>query len=223
MITENKLNIGTGIFTIPEISKILRLPYSKVSLWVNRYWDDELGAEFQSKYSWTLNNTKAVSFFTLVEFYVLYMLAESGVKTRRVLEAHKELSGYFGTFFPFAQKAILENIQTDGQKVFFNLDGSYLTLDSTKQFNLGFIKLFFKKIDFDGEMLASRFWPLGKEKSILIDPQRQFGHPIIGDTNIYPETLFSLYKGGDSVKFISFVYDLEESAVNDAIEFCKVA
>lgn len=223
MKLENTLKIGNGFYTIPDIARILRLPYHKVSLWVNKYWDGELGSDFENKYSWTVDNSRAVSFHTLIEFYVLIMLAESGVKTRQVLNAHKELSHHFNTIFPFAQKKILENIRTDGKRVYFNLDGSILSLDGTKQFNLDFIKIFFKNLDFDDDLLASRFWPLGKENNILIDPRRQFGHPVIGSTNIYPETVFNLHKSGEPIEFIAFIYEIGEKEVKDAIEFCQAA
>lgn len=220
---ENKLNIGSGLYTISDISKILRIPYPKASAWINNYWDGELGKEFENNYSWIVDKSKAVSFHTLIEFYVLYMLAEAGVKTRQVLTAHTELSKFFDTMFPFAQKNILDKIRTDGQKIYFNLDGNILSLDGTKQFNLQFIEFFFKNLDFDNEFMASRLWPLGKSKSILVDPKRQFGHPVIGNTNIHPETLFNLYKGGEPIDFIAFTYDIEKQQVQDAIDFCSAA
>ncbi|MGF1637011.1 MAG: DUF433 domain-containing protein [Cyclobacteriaceae bacterium] len=223
MVIENKLNIGSGIYTIPDISRILRLPYHKVNFWVNKYWDGELGKEFQHQYSWCVDKTKAISFHTLIEFYVLYQFAEAGVKTRQVLNAHIELSKYFETQFPFAQKEIIENIKTDGRKIYLEFKENILSLDGNKQFNLSFIEIFFKSLDFDNEFLATKFWPLGKTKSIVIDPKRQFGQPVIGNTNIYPETLFNLYKGGDSIDFIAFTYDLEKHQVIDAIDFCNAA
>lgn len=220
---ENNLELGNGIYTIPEIAKILRLPYHKVNTWVNKYWDGRLGEEFKKKYSWTVENSKAVSFHTLIEFYILYLLAESGVRTKEVLESHKELTRLYNTYFPFAQKNILEKINTDGRKVYININGDILSLDGTKQFNLNFIKLFFKNLDFDKELLASRFYPLGRDKNVIIDPKRKFGHPIIGKTNIYPETLYNMYKAGEPIDFIAYIYELEAKEVWDAIEFCKVA
>ena len=81
---ENKLSLNNGIYTMPDISKILRIPYFKVNKWVNCYWDIRLGSLFEQKYSWTIENTKAVSFHTLIEFYVLYLLGEAGVSTKNV-------------------------------------------------------------------------------------------------------------------------------------------
>lgn len=220
---ENHLQIGNGFYTIPDISWILGLPKSKVRFWLNKYWDGELGANFKKQYSWSVANTKAVSFHTLIEFYVLYVIAESGVKTRKILNAHQELANEFGTLFPFAQKHILENIKSDGQHIYFQVDDTIISLDGSNQFNLNFIQIFFKNLDFDDEFLASRFWPLGHDKKIVVDPKRQFGHPVVGSTNIFPETLYNLYKSGESKEFIAFTYEISEQEVKDAITFCKAA
>ncbi|WP_037318619.1 DUF433 domain-containing protein [Salegentibacter sp. Hel_I_6] len=223
MIFENKPQLGFGIYTPAEIAQILRLPYYKVNRWIDKYWDGELGHEFEKRYSWKTENSKAVSFHTLVEFYVMMQLADAGVKTRKVLEAHKELSQLYKTHFPFALKEVLDGINTDGKRIFLNLDDTTITLDGTKQLNLSFIKLFFKKLEFDANNLASKLWPLGKEKSILIDPTRKFGHPILDMKNIYPETIFNHFKAGDPIEYISYVYELTEKEVRDAIEYMDAA
>lgn len=77
---ENKLSLGNGIYTIREISRILRLPYGKVHRWLNKYWDGELGKAFEGNYSWRVDKSQAVGFHTLIEFYILVQLAEAGVK-----------------------------------------------------------------------------------------------------------------------------------------------
>ena len=222
-IFENKPEIGLGIYTPSEIAKILRLPYYKVSRWIDKYWDGELGVEFEKRYSWKTGNSKAVSFHTLVEFYVMMQFAEVGVKTRRVLEAHKELSQVYDTCFPFALKEVLMGMKTDGSKIYFTSNGNTVTLDGSKQLNLEFIRVFFQKLEFDVQHLASRFWPMGKENSILVDPQRKFGHPVLNESNIFPETLFTHYKAGDPIEYISYIYKLTDKEVQDAIDYMKAA
>jgi uncharacterized protein (DUF433 family) len=220
---ENNIQLNNGIYTIPEVSKILRLPYQRVSFWTSKYWDSKLGKIFEGQYSWTLNNSKAVSFHTLIEFFVFYQMAEAGVRPREVLNSHIELSKIFQTPFPFAQKDILENIRTTGKKVFFETKEGILSLDGLKQFKLDFIRVFFKNLEFDNELVASRFWPLGREKSILVDPRRQFGHPVLGSTNIYPETIYNLIKSGEPVDFIAFTYEIDKKCIEDAIIYCEAA
>lgn len=220
---ENQLKLGIGVYTPMEIARILRVPYFKVNRWINKYWDGELGKEFESRYSWKTDNSRAVSFHTFIEFYVMIQLAEQGVKTRKVLEAHKQLSEIHSTPFPFASKKVLESPETDGEKLYLKLNGNILALDGTSQLNLKFINLFFKNLDFDHNELASRFWPLGKNKSILIDPSRKFGHPVINNHNIYPETIYNLYMAGDPIKYIAHVYPLSKKQIYDALEYCKAA
>lgn len=220
---ENELNLGIGIYTPTEIAQILRVPSYKVNRWISQYWDGVLGREFESRYSWKTENSKAVSFHTLIEFYVMMELAEKGVKTRKVLEAHKELSKIRNTPFPFASREVLEGLETDGKKIYFKIDDVILTLDDTGQLNLDFIEIFFKNLEFDSENLASRFWPLGKDKAIIIDPARKFGHAVINSHNIYPETIFNHYKAGDPLPYIAHVYELTEKQVEDALEFCNAA
>jgi uncharacterized protein (DUF433 family) len=220
---ENNVEINKGIYTLPEVSKILRLPYPMVRRWLNDYWDTKFGAVFGKKYSWSVDNTKAISFHTLIEFYVLFQLAEAGVRTKRVLDAHIELSKDFETPFPFAQKNILEGIRTDGKKIYFETGRGIIALDGSKQFKLDFIKIFFRSLDFDNELIASRFWPLGKEKCIVVDPKRQFGHPVLGMTNIFPETIYNLHKAGEPIDFIAFTFEIDIKLVKDALEFCEAA
>ncbi len=220
---ENTLAIGNGIYTVPDLANILRLPYSKVNSWLNEYWDGRLGKTFKVKYSWRIDSTRAVGFHTLVEFYVMMQFAEAGVKTTQVLKAHDDLSKSYNTIYPFAQKQIIENISTDGKKIYLNIDGTAITLDGSKQFNLDFIKLFFKKLDFDNEFLATKLWPLGKDKAVVCDPHHKFGQPVIDGTNIQTEAVYKMYLAKEPIPFIAGLYELPEQKVKDAISFHKHA
>jgi len=220
---ENKLQLGNGIFTTQEIAQILRLPYHKVRKWITQYWDGELGDFYEKNYSWSINNSKAVGFHTLIEFYVMMQFAEAGVKTREVLNAHKELSLFYNTNFPFAQKEVLDNIHTDKSKIYLNQNGDTISLDGSKQFNLDIIKVFFQNLDFDNDMLASRFWPLGKNHKIVCDPHHKFGQPVISGTNIQSEVIYKMYLANEPIAFIASVYEITSKDVKDAIEFHKKA
>jgi uncharacterized protein (DUF433 family) len=220
---ENQLQLGNGIFTTQEIAQILRVPYYKVRKWITQYWDGELGDFYEKNYSWSVNNSKAVGFHTLIEFYVMMQFAEAGVKTREVLNAHKELSLFYNTNFPFAQKEVLDNIHTDKSKIFLNRNGDTISLDGSKQFNLDIIKVFFQNLDFDNDMLASRFWPLGKKHKIVCDPHHKFGQPVISGTNIQSEVIYKMYLANEPIAFIASVYEITSKDVKDAIEFHKKA
>ncbi len=220
---ENKPKIGTGIYTASEIAKILRVPYRTVYTWMNKYWDGKIGNDFGSKYSWDINGTRAVSFHTFIEFYVMMRFSEAGVKPKQVLEAHRELSKMYSTAFPFARKEVLSNIKSDGKLIYLKKVEGIIELNGTKQFNLSLIELFFINLEFDNDNLASRFWPIGREKSILVDPKRRFGHPVIDGKNIFPEIIFKHHQAGDPIPYIANVYQISEQEVNHALEYCNAA
>lgn len=219
---ENKPEIGKGIYTLKDVATILKMPYPKVRRWVRTYWDGRLGKKFQQQYSWERDGSVAVSFHTVVELYVMIQFAEKGVKTQDVLVAHQELGEIFQTPFPFAQKEVLDKVQTDGKTVYWEINGVLVSMNGSRQLNLDIIHVFFKKLEFDGEVV-SKLWPMGKEHSIVVDPLRKFGHPIIEGKNIYPEIIYGHYKAGDSIPFISYIFEITEKEVKDAIDYCEAA
>lgn len=222
---ENKPEIGKGIYVTRDVAKILNISYEKANRWITSFWDGKLGKNFQEKYSWEVENSRAISFHTLIELYVMGQFHEAGVKSKDVLTAHKELSKALDTKFPFALKKVIEGMSYDPEvkKIYWDYNGAVANLNGTKQLNIQFIKLFLKKLDFDQSDMATRFWPRGKEHSVVVDPQRKFGHPILEGRNIYPETLHGYYKAGDSIPFIAYIFEITEKEVNDAIEFCEAA
>lgn len=219
---ENQAEIGSGIYTLPDLASILNLDYQKVQRLLNEYWDKRLTNNFSQKYSWSIGKSKAVSFHTLVEFYIFYQLKEAGVSTQRILKAHKELSELFETPFPFAKSEIINGMNCFGKKIVFEISkDDIIDLDSTKQLNLKFIKKFMHKLDFDSNNLAQRLYPLGKKNAVVVDPKHQFGQPTIFGTNLFPETIYNLYKNKETKKFIAYSYDISIKQVSDAIEYCN--
>ncbi len=221
---QTKPKLGTGIYTLPDIALILGIPYPKVVRWVNNFWNDRFGSRYGQSYTWTVDLTKAVNFPTLIELFTFYQLSNAGVSTRELLKAHEILSVQYNTQYPFATKKILESLRTEGKKVLFEQkDGSIYTVDLTKQFKLNFIREFYINLDFGTDSLAARFWPNGKDKSVVCDPHHQFGQPTIEGTNIQSETLYKMYLAEEPVAFIADLYDLPVNKVENAIEFHKAA
>jgi uncharacterized protein (DUF433 family) len=213
--TQLAQTLGTGIYSIPDLSFILRLPQDKVRRWMNEFWNDALSQKHNTTYSWGIGKDKATNFQTLIEFYVFYQLRELKITTATILKAHEDISNRLNTRYPFATA----NILTDGKNIFhlFN-DDTLVSANLTQQ--IGFkqiIEKFCKKIEFSQDNVAERFWPLGKEKKIIIDPHHQYGQPTILSTNILAETIYNLYKAGESKELIKNIYNLSSTEIDDAI------
>lgn len=221
-ISLHKQQLGTGIYTIPDISKLLGLPQHKVRRYLNEYWDERLGKRlFNETYSWsTGNNVKAVNFFTLIELYTCFHLQELGVSTRQILKSRASIAKDLQIAYPFASAKLL----SDGKRIWYEFKDSIVKADGSRQTDfVEFIRNFANKIDFNANKVAERFWPAGKQSSVVVDPHHQFGQPIIEGTNINTEVIYSMYESGEPVSSIGILYDITEKDIKDVIRFYKKA
>jgi len=203
-----KPEINKGIFLPTDISLIFNLPANKVNRWLNNYWTDDV---------WQTDKSKAVNFNTLLEFYIFYSLSEKGMSASKIKKSHEFLSEKFNCKYPF----IKYNVYTDGNSVFTEKnEGQFINVDLSAQYEIPeFLIPFVDKIEFNNENIAVRFYPLGKDSEIVIDPELRFGEPVIKGTRISTSSIYSFYKAGETTEFISKIYDLSEKTVKDVVQF----
>jgi uncharacterized protein (DUF433 family) len=215
---KNHIQLGNGIYTIPDLALILQLPQPKVRRWLTDFYDERLAGD-KDKYSWGTGKDRATNFLTLIEFYIFYLLRDQKIGAGKILEAHKHMSKELKTPYPFASHQLLIN----SKSIFYQVTSdTWVHADKTNQIVIHkLIEQFCKKIDFANNSLAKRFWPLGKNHSVVVDPEHQFGQPVITGTNINAATIYSMYQSGEPIPTIGILYDLTEEQVNDAIFFCK--
>jgi uncharacterized protein (DUF433 family) len=212
--------LGGGIYTIPEVAFILKLPVGKVRRWMTEFWDNKFSKKYSNKYSWGDGRDKATNFYTLIEFYVFYQLRVQNISTSSIFKAHQDMAEQLNTAYPFASSKLL----SDGKSILFTMeDGTIVEADNSRQAVFKqIIEQFCKKIEFSPTDIAERFYPLGKEKHIIVDPHHQFGQPVIEETNILAQTLYELYNAGETVAFLSRLYDLKEIDIQSAIELFTI-
>ena len=67
---------------------------------------------------------------------------------------------------------------------------------------------------------AVRWFPLGKRKTIVLDPALQFGTPVIADAGIPTDTIYASYLAeGRDKSMVARVFDITPKLVSDAVEF----
>src|SRR5579862_7572112 len=119
MITTSfhKQQLGSGIYTIPDISKLLSIPQPKVRRYLNEYWNERLGKKlFDETYTWSADNKiKAVGFYTLIELYTCFYLQELGVRPKEVLKSRIAMGKDLKIPYPFASAKLL----SDGKKIWY--------------------------------------------------------------------------------------------------------
>ena len=219
-MNEEISRISEGIYTAADISRIFKIPYPKVKYWFRYYIRNKLLHTIGYRYYFPIKDTIAVNFLSLIEMYVFYKLKERDIKTSNIIKMHTQMSKYLNTPYPFA----LEDFYVSGKTIYFGRINSLIEASDTHQaFIPGFINQFVEKVTFDDKRLAKKFYPLGKDKSVVLNPENQCGQPTIDGTNILTATLFEYYRGNESIETIAKLFDLSEENVKDAIEFHQVA
>ena len=79
------------------------------------------------------------------------------------------------------------------------------------------IESFCKKIEFSGNSLAEKYYPLGRSEHIVVDPHHQFGQPVVEKTNVLAETIYNMHSAGETNQFLSRLYDISVKEVEAAI------
>lgn len=216
-MTDNKARLGEGVFLVADVAKILELPLPKVRFWLLEFWNKKFGSE-HGKYSFGEDKNRAVNFLTLIEFIAFAKLREQGISAQRIQKFHKHLSGILDTKYPFAETKLL----TDKKDLWYERYDEIVRHDGKSQMTLKkIVEPYLRKIEFDKNRIARRYFPLGKAKNVVIDPEHQFGQATIVGTNIKVKTIYALYEGDESIENICELYNLKEKQVTDAITYCE--
>jgi uncharacterized protein (DUF433 family) len=77
---------------------------------------------------------------------------------------------------------------------------------------------FLATLDYQEE-LARRWWPLGRNECVLVDPEYGFGLPVIRGSGIRTEIILERLQVGDSSDQISQDFNIERSDVESALRF----
>ena len=220
-----KPQIGGGIYTVPDAACILNLPLPKVKRWVSGYSRlAESGGRVHlggivDDGVWGAGREQGLNFHALIEVFTFSVLRDLGVSSQAIRSAREELIERFQTPYPFASHRLL----SDGRQIHVVLDrlDSLMALDEQGQTELRkIVEPFCHKIDFcDATSLAERYWPLGRDRAVVVDPHHGFGRPCIANTNIATETLANMVRAGETAAIIAAEFEIRETDVLAAVEF----
>lgn len=213
--------LGEGIYTAADAARVLNIPYRKAKYWFSYYAKQGFSNSSDFVYHFHIKDIVAVNFLTLIEMNVFYALKEKKVTTRTILNLHCFLADFLKTPYPFAKEDFYVK---DRRTVLLERGGNLLTADASLQLVMGQVATpAYPKIVFNNKRLATKYYPLGQNKSVVADPQHQFGQPIIEGTNILTATIYDLHLGNEKNDFIAELYGIKVKDVQDAIEFSRLA
>lgn len=214
-------------YRVAEAAQYLRMPKATVRAWAvgQGGFKPVLAIERQDR-------LPLLSFVNLVEVHVLDALRREHdiplQKTRGVLRLLERL--FPGEAHPLADRDLL----TESGEVFVEHLGRLISASRDGQIAIReLLEAHLRRVDRDPTGRASRLYPFTRKRQdpesllreprlVMIDPEIQFGRPVLTGTGIPTLVIADRYKAGESIADLARDYDRPEEQIEEAIR-CELA
>lgn len=226
---------GRGFYTVPEASRLLHVPSARVRRWAAGY-EFKKGSEYRQCEPLIHRELTddyghlELTFLDLVEMFFIREFLQKGVSLPFIRRASKAAAEILETDHPFSDK----KFATDGHTIFAWIreherfedrelskqDAMLIDLrDGQHVFNL-FVSPYLQLFDYDMETdFAKRWWPLGRHRKVVIDPQLGFGTPVVAGFGVPTRALAQAARSGQTLNGLADWYELPVEAIKDALSF----
>ena len=216
--------LGRGLYSIPEATRLTGADYSTMRRWLTGYSYKRKGKVidrppiFEPEFG-EVDGQLIISFQDLIELLFVTRFRARGVKWSIIHEAFELAKERFESSHPFS--AI--NFKTDGKRIFEETVKDGKAQLSDLHLNQIVIADFIaptltKAIEFDTNR-AALWYPRFPSKTILLDPHRSFGRPILRESGVPTEAIFAAYEAEEEVGLVARQFDISSVQVKAAISF----
>lgn len=163
---------------------------------------------------------KTCSFLELIEIVVAATFRKAEHKSFKTVRlAYDNARKIYNLEYPFASielKAIGGHIV----HIMRVPEASLQAIDQPEQYTIpGLVQqILTEQIEYEYE-LASRWYPVGKNIPIVVDPRISAGLPIIKDRGITVEAIYKRFKADQDIAFIEKDFELQRGIVEKVIRF----
>ena len=156
----------------------------------------------------------------MLELRFVDAFRQHGVSWRAIRTASRRTAELLGCDHPFSMRKFLTDGKTIVARIAHEEDEPELIDLVTTQYAFDRIisPLLYEGLDFSRGDTATRWWPQAKKRSIVIDPQRNFGKPILDKYNIPTATIAATYRGNKSYKKVAQWFEIDPASVKDAVD-----
>ncbi len=220
-----RLTLGTGVYTIPQASRLTGVPVATIRRWVYGYRYPVRTGIAKGRYVVAADipkrpGTTALSFNDLIELRFVEAFRKAGLSWAKLRPAAVRAAEITGNDHPFSTN----RFRTDGQALFMDevetLDRAFLDILTDQRAFRQVIAPGLKNVEFDpSEHNAVRWWPNGRSSAVVLDPKRAFGQPIVADEGVRTLNLAMAYSANRSYQKVARWYEVSVASVKDAVRF----
>lgn len=229
------MTTATGIYTPTEAAALLHERPETVRRWAYGYRRTRMGGRtshpplIHTELP-TLEGQDALTFVELIELLYIRAFERAGVSWKLIKDAAGVAARMFSTRHPFA----LRQVYVDPRSVYGSVreqDGSESLVELVGHGQHAMpqlVKPFLEQIDFGANDVAQRWWPLGRDGGVVVDPLIGFGLPVVAAIGMRVHALTSAYDAevpafGEqgAVGRVAWTYDIAPDHVRTALGFRK--
>jgi len=224
--TADVVPLGIGYYTVPEASRLLKIPPRNIQRWLAGYKYEERGRTRSMAPLWqpelpARDHHLELSFRDLIELRFIKAFLDTGLGLKTIRACLEYARECVDDLRPFSTR----KFRTDGKTIFLESaqrTGNEELLDLKKhQFVIKeVIARTFKDLDIEDDAVA-RWRPYRGKRTIIIDPQRAFGQPIASHSGVPTVVLADAAKAEGSAKNAARLFGIPIAVVQDAINFEK--
>jgi uncharacterized protein (DUF433 family) len=202
--------LGVGLYAVPEAARLLRMPLATLRRWLLVAGPPAAAAPSHARPLIQRDDPELVAcglltFPELIDLLLIRRLREAGVPLGMIRAVAAQAARKFQTSHPFATRP-------------FYADRLPPPAGNDEAAWEPVIATFAAELDFADDRV-SRYWPLGKERRVVLDPARAFGQPIDPASGVPTRVLAGSHAAGETTEAVAEWYRVELEAVRDALQF----
>jgi uncharacterized protein (DUF433 family) len=177
-----------------------------------------------------IEGERALTFVELVELLYVRAFHELGVSWKTIRDAADVAARLFDSRHPFALRQLYLDPASALYGAVAEPDGSEALVELSGHGQQAFpqvLKPYLEQLEFGVGGVAARWWPMGKDAGVVVDPRIAFGAPIIEGTRIPAGTLADAFEaerpayGERALERVAWMYEVEPRHVRNSLEFSR--
>lgn len=209
------------LYTYAEADRLAGVSRGTSNRWVKgyKYWNPHGERVAQSSMTARADAEpeQGVSFFDLISIKAIDGLRDIGLGTRKIRDAIRFCQDELQINYPFAT----QTFKADRHRIYMEAgDGRLIEVLGGQQGAQAWDRVldpFLKDLDYHNE-LARRWYPLGKNEPVVVDPDYSFGLPVVVGSGVRTETIAEQYHAGDKIEHIEYDFNVTREQIYSALK-----
>lgn len=208
-------------YAIAEAARYCGISPQSVARWRAGYSYPTLSGPRRSGPLTGGSSSGLLTFAELIEVAVVAAARRAGVPMRAIRRAITAAQGAYGVERPL----MLVTFSTDGRELFtreLEADGAtrYVNLSRSGQVAWEYIRDVLRDLEYETATgIAVRWFPVGKDTPIVIDPRVSFGRPYVVRKGVSTDAVLSRFRARESLEDIAEDLDLTRDEAEAALRF----